>query len=153
MIETIRAFGATPIALPWSDTPTALQTGTINASDNGTSVIKEMKFYQDAKYLVILDHFMAVSPLFASNHFMSRLSPAQRQEIEHAAAVAGAYQTKIMLKKEQAIRTWLHVQGGMTVNRPNRAPFIAAAQKVQKSFAKTQSPEFSKMLTKVEAAQ
>lgn len=153
MIETIAAFGATPIALPWSDTPTALQTGTVNASDNGTSVIKEMKFYQYAKYLVILDHFMAVSPLFASERFMSGLSPAQRKEVEHAAQVAGAYQTRIMLRKEKSIRRWLHVHGGMIVERPDRAPFIAAAQKVQKSFAKSQSAEFRAMLSKIEAAQ
>lgn len=153
MIETIAAFGATPVALPWSDTPTALQTGTIDASDNGTSVIKEMKFYQFAKYLVILDHFMAVSPLFASQHFMSRLTPSERKAVLRAAREAGQYQTRIMIKKESAIRKWLHVHGGMTIERPNRAPFIAAARSVQKKFAKKQSPEFRKMLAQINAAQ
>ena len=35
MIATLEAFGATPIPLAWYETPTALQTGTIDASDNG----------------------------------------------------------------------------------------------------------------------
>ena len=36
MIATFKAFGAAPIALAWSDTPTAFQTGTVDGSDNGT---------------------------------------------------------------------------------------------------------------------
>ena len=40
MIDTFKEFGAAPIPLPWADTPTALQTGTVEGADNGTSFIK-----------------------------------------------------------------------------------------------------------------
>ena len=39
MIDTFTEFGAAPIPLPWADTPTALQTGTVEGADNGTSFI------------------------------------------------------------------------------------------------------------------
>ena len=42
MIQTFKAFGAEPIPLAWSETPAALQTGAVDGSDNGTSVIKSM---------------------------------------------------------------------------------------------------------------
>ena len=67
MIATLEAFGATPIPLAWSETPTALQTGTIDASDNGIGTIKSMKFYEFAKNLVILEYFSGTSPLLASS--------------------------------------------------------------------------------------
>ena len=46
--DLFEAFGAEPVPLAWSETPTALQTGTIDGGDNGTNVIQEMKFYEFA---------------------------------------------------------------------------------------------------------
>jgi len=46
MLATFTAFGANPVPLAWSETPTALQTGTVDGGDNGTSFIKDMKFYE-----------------------------------------------------------------------------------------------------------
>ena len=89
MLATFEAFGAEPVPLAWSETPTALQTGTIDGGDNGTNVIQEMKFYEFAPYLTVLDHFAGFSPLFASDRFMSRLDDAQRDAVLKAASEAG----------------------------------------------------------------
>ena len=85
MISTFKAFGAEPVPLAWSETPTALQTRTIDGGDNGTSVIKDMKFYEFTKHLVILDHFAGVAPLFASDRMMRKLKPDQVAAIRRAA--------------------------------------------------------------------
>jgi len=70
MIATFEAFGANPVPLAWSETPTALQTGTVDGGDNGTSFIRDMKFFEFQPNLVILEHFVAFAPLFASDNFM-----------------------------------------------------------------------------------
>ena len=44
MLATFEAFGANPVPLAWSETPTALQTGTVDGGDNGTSFIRDMSF-------------------------------------------------------------------------------------------------------------
>jgi TRAP-type transport system periplasmic protein len=49
MIQTFKAFGAEPVPLAWSETPAALQTGAVDGSDNGTPVIKAMKFNEFQK--------------------------------------------------------------------------------------------------------
>lgn len=152
MIATFQAFGAEPVPLAWSETPTALQTKTIDGGDNGTDVIKDMKFYEFSKYLTVLDHFAGVSPLFASDRMMKKFSPAQSAAIRKAAVEAGEYHTAILSKQTADIRTWLVEQGGMTVTNPPRGPFIAAAQKVQKEFAAEAGPKFTTLVNQIQAA-
>ena len=152
MIDTFKAFGAEPVPLAWSETPTALQTGTIDGADNGTTVIKEMKFYEFAKHLVVLDHFAGVAPFFASDRFMKKLKPDQAAAVRRAAVEAGEYHTKVNAKETADIRQWLVDKGGMKMTTPDRGEFIAAAQKVQQSFAAENGPAFTEMLNKIRAA-
>lgn len=152
MIATFDAFGAEPVPLAWSDTPTALQTGTIDGGDNGTTVIKDMKFYEFAKHLVILEHFTSVSPVFASDRFMKKLSDEQRDAVMRAAKEAGEHQTEIVTKRIAEVRTWLTKDGGMTATQPDREAFIAAAKTVQAKFAADGGPKFTELLAKIQAA-
>ena len=152
MIATLKAFGAEPIPLAWSETPTALQTGTIDASDNGIGTIKSMKFYEFAKNLVILEYFSGTSPLLASDRFMSKLNDSQRAAVQKAADEAGAYMYDFMKDDLDSLRAWLTSEGGMTRTDPDRAPFIKAAQKIQDQFSKDASPEFKALLKEIRAA-
>lgn len=152
MISTIDAFGAEPIPLAWSETPTALQTGTIDASDNGIGTIKSMKFYEFAKNLVILEHFSGTSPLLASDRFMSSLTDDQRVAVQRAADEAGAFMYDFMKADLDELRDWLVKEGGMTRTDPDRAPFIAAAQKVQDEVAAAATDEFRALLAEIRAA-
>jgi tripartite ATP-independent transporter DctP family solute receptor len=152
MIATLKAFGAEPIPLAWSETPTALQTGTIDASDNGTGTIKSMKFYEFAKNLVILEYFSGTSPLLASDRFMSKLNDSQRAAVQKAADEAGAYMYDFMKDDLDSLRAWLTSEGGMKRSDPDRAPFIKEAQKIQDQFSKDASPEFIALLKEIRAA-
>lgn len=152
MIATFQAFGAEPVPLAWSETPTALQTRTIDGGDNGTSVIKDMKFYEFSKHLVILDHFAGVAPLFASDRMMKKLTPEQAAAVRRAANEAGAYHTGVQAKETAEIRQWLVEKGGMKMTTPPRGPFIAAAQKVQQQFAAEGGAKFVEMVNLIQAA-
>ncbi len=152
MLATFEAFGAEPVPLAWSETPTALQTGTIDGGDNGTSVIQEMKFFEFAKHLVILDHFAGFSPVLASDRFMGKLTDEQRDAVQRAAAEAGAYHTDLKIAEIESIREWLSTEGGMAMTRPERAPFIAAAQQVQQGFAAERGDDFTDLVNAIQAA-
>ena len=142
MIATFEAFGANPVPLAWSETPTALQTGTVDGGDNGTSFIRDMKFYEFEPHLVILEHFVAFSPLFASDQFMKKLSDEQREQILRAATDAGAEYAVQVATETEDIRSWLATEGGMARTDPDRADFIAAAQTVQQAFAAERGEDF-----------
>ncbi|MEM7429902.1 MAG: TRAP transporter substrate-binding protein [Pseudomonadota bacterium] len=152
MLATFEAFGAEPVPLAWSETPTALQTGTVDGGDNGTSFIRDMKFYEFEKHLVILEHFVAMAPLFASDAFMKRLSDEQRAQIRAAAEAAGAEFRKQVLNETEEVRKWLSTEGGMAMTRPDRADFIKAAQGVQQAFAKKRGQQFVDLVNKIQAA-
>ena len=152
MIATFEAFGAEPVPLAWSETPTALQTGTVDGGDNGTSFIRDMKFYEFEPHLVILEHFVAMAPLFASDRFMKSLSDEQREQVLRAANDAGIeFRNQVQAETEE-IREWLSTEGGMAMTRPDKAEFIEAAQTVQQSFAEDRGPEFVELVEKIRRA-
>ena len=152
MIATFEAFGAEPVPLAWSETPTALQTGTVDGGDNGTSFIRDMKFYEFEPHLVILEHFVAMAPLFASDRFMKSLSDEQREQVLRAANDAGIeFRNQVQAETEE-IREWLSTEGGMAMTRPDKAEFIEAAQTVQQSFAEDRGAEFVELVEKIRQA-
>lgn len=151
MIQTFRAFGAEPIPLAWSETPAALQTGAVDGSDNGTSVIKAMKFYEFAKHLAILEHFAGFAPLLASPRFMGRLSPEQQRTFLQCAKEAGQHQMATVESEVENIRKFL-ADNGMKVTRPNQKSFINAVLPLQDRFVAERGAEFKTMLDKIRAA-
>lgn len=152
MIATFEAFGANPVPLAWSETPTALQTGTVDGGDNGTAFIRDMKFYEFEPHLVILEHFVAFSPLFASDNFMKKLSDEQREQIIRAANDAGVEYAAQVASETEEVRNWLVSEGGMTMTTPDRGDFIEAAKAVQREFAEKRGDDFLDLVTRIQAA-
>lgn len=150
MIETFRAFGAEPVPMAWSETPTALQTGTIDGGDNGTSVVLDMRFYEFADHLAILEHFTGFTPFLASKRFMSRLSDEQAELVRQAAVDAQNHQRTVMQAQTEEIRATLE-KNGMAITRPEREAFIAAAMTVQDSFAAERGDTFRELLERIRA--
>lgn len=152
MIATFEAFGANPVPLAWSETPTALQTGTVDGGDNGTSFIRDMKFYEFEPHLVILEHFVSFAPLFASDNFMKKLSDEQREQIIRAANDAGAEFALQVATETEEIRNWLATEGGMAMTTPDKTDFVEAAKGVQAQFAEQRGPEFVELVGMIQAA-
>lgn len=152
MIATFEAFGANPVPLAWSETPTALQTGTVDGGDNGTSFIRDMKFYEFEPHLVILEHFVAFAPLFASDNFMKKLSDEQREQITRAANDAGAEFAMQVATETEEVRNWLANEGGMAMTTPDKTDFVEAAKGVQAQFAEQRGAEFVELVGKIQAA-
>ncbi len=152
MIATFEAFGAEPVPLAWSETPTALQTRTVDGGDNGTSFIRDMKFFEFEPHLVILEHFVAMAPLFASDRFMKSLSDEQREQVLRAASDAGIEMRNQVQTETEEIREWLATEGGMAMTRPDKTAFIEAAQGVQQGFAEERDQDFVELVEKIRQA-
>lgn len=152
MIDTFTEFGAAPIPLPWADTPTALQTGTVEGADNGTSFIKSQKFYEIMPYFTALEHFVYFSPLFASDRMMAKLDDDQKDAVLRAARDAGIYQKEEMSRQVGEIRAFLTGEGGMTTTEFDRTDFIAAGQRVQDRYAADKGEAFTAVVAAIRAA-
>ena len=152
MIDTFSEFGAAPIPLPWADTPTALQTGTVEGADNGTSFIKSQKFYEIMPHFTVLEHFTYFSPLFASSRIMDKLDDSQREAVMRAAHEAGIYQKEEMTKQVDGIRAFLTGEGGMKTAEFDRSDFIAAGQRVQDKYSADKGDDFKALVAEIRAA-
>ncbi len=154
MIDTFKEFGAAPIPLAWADTPTALQTGTVDGGDNGTSFIKSQKFYEIMPYFSQLEHFSYMSPLFASPRVMEKMNDAQKEAVMKAAHEAGVYHKEEMSRQISEIRAFLTTegQGGMKEATVDKTDFIAAGQRVQDRYAAEKGDDFKKLLAAIRAA-
>lgn len=149
MLATFQEFGAAPIPLPWSETPPALQTGTVQGGDNGTTFIKTLKFYDIASNLAILEHFAAFAPLFASDRLMNKLSAEQRAGLFRAGMATDLEYRKVMVQEIENVRKFLAEEGGMKVTYPDRKDFIAAAQRVQNQWLADKGGEFRELVEKI----
>ena len=149
MIATFQEFGAAPIPLPWSETPPALQTGTVQGGDNGTTFIKTLKFYEIAPYLAILEHFASFAPLFASDRLMAKLSPEQREGLRRAGRETDLEYRRVMVKQIADVHQFLAEEGKMQVTHPQRDDFVAAAQRVQNTWLADKSPEFRELVESI----
>lgn len=153
-IDTYKEFGASPIPLPWADTPTALQTGAVDGGDNGTTFIKSQKFYEIMPYFSALEHFSYISPLFASSRIMDKLDDEQRAAVIRAAAEAGMHQKNVLTQGTDETRSFLTTegQGGMIAAEVDKSGFIAAGLRVQDRYANEKGEEFQDLLAEIRAA-
>jgi TRAP-type C4-dicarboxylate transport system substrate-binding protein len=111
-----------------------------------------MKFYEFEPHLVILEHFVAFAPLFASDAFMKRLNDDQIAIIQKAATAAGAALEKEVATETEEIRNWLATEGGMAMTTPDKTDFVEAAKTVQNAFAQKRGGEFVELVQKIQAA-
>lgn len=152
MIDTYKAYGASPIPLAWAETPTALQTGTVSGADNGTHFIKTQKFYEMMKHLAVLEHFGAFTPLFASNRVMNKMSQEQKDVVLKAAADAGKYHVEVMESEVNEIRNFLAKEGGMATTYPDKKEFIQVSLTIQDKFVADKDQSFKDLLTAIRSA-
>jgi C4-dicarboxylate-binding protein DctP len=80
LIEQFKALGATATALPFGELYTALQTGVVDGEENPLDTIKNMKFYEVQKHLLISNHGAMEDVILFNPAFWNKL-PAKDQKI------------------------------------------------------------------------
>lgn len=152
MVDTYKAFGSDPVPLAWSETLTAVQTGTVDGGDLPIDVIYSQKFHEVAKHIALTGHFALTPPFFVSDKFMQKLSADEKAAVYASAKVAAAAARKQVLEKEASISEALASKHGVTITKPDKAPFIAAAAKVHGAFAKKRGGDYTKLIEAINGA-
>ena len=129
MVDTYKAFGSDPVPMAWSETLTAVQTGTVDGGDLPIDVIYSQKFHDVAKHIAMTGHFALAPPFFASNKFMAKLSPKLKETLQMSADIAAAAARAHTLAGLAGVKTKLEA-AGVKFTYPSKKPFIAAAAKV-----------------------
>jgi tripartite ATP-independent transporter DctP family solute receptor len=152
MVDTYKAFGADPVPLAWSETQTAVQTGTVDGGDLPLDVFYSQKFYEMAKHIALTGHFAMTSPFLVSDRVMSQLTTEQKQQLYEAANIAAQIARKQVLDGESSIIETLRTKHQVNFTEPDKAPFLAAAAKVQGAFAQQHGGGYARLIEAIKAA-
>jgi tripartite ATP-independent transporter DctP family solute receptor len=127
-----QSIGATPTPMGMPEVYVSLQTGTIDGQENPPTIFSAAKFHEVSKQMVLTSHL--VQPIFyaVAKPYFDKLKPDQQKKLREAAVRGAKWNDDNRLNDEKTVIDGLAAKG-MTVSRPDLAPFRANADKVYAS--------------------
>lgn len=86
LIESYEAFGADPVALPWGEVYSGLQTSVIDAQVNPIFFIESAKFYEVTDYLIYAGQQQYTTTVVANADFYAGLSDERKKMLKEVKA-------------------------------------------------------------------
>jgi TRAP-type C4-dicarboxylate transport system substrate-binding protein len=126
--RSVAALGATPIAMGWNDSYTALQNKVIDGVEVQSTSAYPARMYEVVKYITKTEHFQLANFIMVGEKWFSTL-PAEYQKIlvEECKKASVENAQKILASADNFEKQM--VANGMQINQVDKAPFITAAEK------------------------
>ncbi len=135
-VETVKAMGANPTPMAFSEVYLALQQGAVDGQENPPATIVNMKFYEVQKYMIKTGHIIAGVMVWTKDSFFSKLPTETQKVISAAATEAMAWGNDYAFKLEDEYLGKLGQEFGMTIIEPDKEAFMKAAQPLLDSYEK-----------------
>lgn len=138
LVESYKAFGATPTPLPWGEVYGGLQTNIIQGQENPTFFLYSTKIYEVTDHITYAGHNNFTTAVMANKEFYDGLSEKDQKVIQDAATVA--YDHIVEYQKglaEQELEKIKKAKPEMTVTvltEEQRSCFKEAASEVEDKF-------------------
>jgi len=132
-----RALGANPTPVAFTEIYTALQTGAVDGQDNPLPTVRDAKFFEVTKQVVLTSHLVDLNYLTISKKVFDRLTPQQQAALQKAADDASESGRQKQLALERELEQFLRDKG-LQVYTPNVDAF---RRRVQKAYLES---DFSK---------
>ncbi len=138
LVESYKAFGATPTPLPWGEVYGGLQTNIIQGQENPTFFLYSTKIYEVTDHITYAGHNNFTTALMANQDFYNSLSEEEQQVIEDAADAA--YDHIVTYQQDLADQELAKIKEAkpeMTVtvlSEEERQCFVDAAAEVEAKF-------------------
>jgi TRAP-type C4-dicarboxylate transport system substrate-binding protein len=124
-LETVRAMGATPTPLPWTEVYSALQTKVIDAAEAQHPATYGSRLYEVVKYITKTEHIYLITGLVTSRGWFDKLPADQQQIVKEEAFAAGKFASEKTIESladyEKKMR-----EKGVTVAEIDKTPFRKA---------------------------
>ncbi len=139
LVETYKAFGASPVPMSWGDLIGALKTNMVDGQENPTVWIEAYDLDNLTKVLTYTGHGHFNASASANKKFFDALSDRDKKLVRSAASHAH----QVILTEAQKLDAYgvgriVRTNPGyqiVTLTENERAPFVKAASVVQTSFA------------------
>lgn len=133
-IATFEALGCLPTPTAVSEVFSALQLGTVDASENSDSNNLNNKYTEVADYYTVSKHMYTAEPLLMSLEKFNSFSEAQQEAIMQAASEAGAYQRELAIALDEDIMDQIAATGVEMYYVEDLTPFKDAVAGVYDMF-------------------
>jgi TRAP-type C4-dicarboxylate transport system substrate-binding protein len=132
--------------MPFGEVYTSLQTGVVNAAENGVNVYLANKHYEVAPVLSMTEHEANNNCIWVSQKTWDSLSDQEKGWVQAAADEVAKKEPALGLKLEEDSATKLKTLGVKVVEQVDKAGFMKAAAPIQDSLAKELGPHAVKIL-------
>jgi TRAP-type transport system periplasmic protein len=140
------AYGTQTVHMPFGEVYTSLQTGVVNAAENGINVYLANKHYEVAPVLSITEHEANNNCIWVSDKTWNSLSDQEKGWVQAAADEVSKKEPAMALKLESDSAAKLKTMGVKVVEGVDKAGFIKAAAPIQDQLAKELGPHAVKIL-------
>jgi tripartite ATP-independent transporter DctP family solute receptor len=113
--ESVRALGATPVALPFGEMYPGLQQKVIDGVELVYNNIPAGRFYEVLKYVSETGHIMLINFEVISAKFFNSLPPEYRKILVEECDRAGADTSRVIFEKEKQVKQTLLKEKGMVM--------------------------------------
>ena len=148
MKNMVKALGAQPVSMEYSDVYAALETGEIDGAENNLPSYDTMKHYEYAPYLTLTSHNRIPELHLMSSETWKKLSKNDQDLVKKCAKKAALYERELWAEKEKDLLETLKQKGcHVTIlNNQEQRRFHAMAATVYKYYYK----EYSDLLERIE---
>ena len=155
LVESYRAFGATPTPLPWGEVYGGLQTNIIQGQENPMFFVESTKMYEVTDHITFTGHNNFTTAVMANKDFFDALPEEDQKLVQDAIDVA--FEHILEYQKgltETSLDKILEAKPEMTVTRlteEQRAPFQEAAASVEAAFIEMTGESGKEILEQMKA--
>jgi len=144
------AYGAQTVHMPFGEVYTSLQTGVVQAAENGINVYLSNKHYEVAPIMSMTEHEANNGFIWVSDKLWSSLSDEEKRWVQAAADEVARVQPNqaLQLEKDSAVK--LEKLGIKFVRDVDKSGFVAAAKPIQQQLAKELGPHAVKIMGLIE---
>jgi TRAP-type C4-dicarboxylate transport system substrate-binding protein len=128
-----RALGANPLPMAFTEIYTGVQTGALDAQDHPLPTVRDAKFFEVTKQVVLTSHLVDLNYLTLSKRVWDRMTPAQQATLQKAANDAAESGRQKQLALEGELEAFFK-EKGLKVYTPNVDAF---RKQVQEAYLKS----------------
>lgn len=121
------ALGANPLPVAFTEIYTALQSGAVDGQDNPLPTVRDSKFFEVTKQIVLTSHLVDQNYLAISKRVWDRFTPAQQAVLQKAADDASERARQAQLKLEGELEAFFK-EKGLKVYTPDVEAFRKKVQ-------------------------
>ena len=133
-MNTFKAFGANPVAMPFTEVFGALQQGIIDGQENPLATIYQGSLHEVQKYLSLTSHVYSAVHLLLNKKLFDSLGAEQQKILVDAGREAAVYTRKLGQEADSSLVEMMKPKG-IQVNQADVKAFVALSKPIWKQIA------------------